>query len=279
MVKNNLHRSSSWLAAACLAICLMFLLSQATFAEGYSSQQALPIMPDPAFLRNAIASPTDQVPSAFFPVVLNRSGAGIIGIVTQNGRPAGNVTLNLRIIDTGPVVVGTAVTDSSGFYEFNNADTLAAGQTYQVVYYYSYGTNDSVTGRLASWKTKMISTYTRGQNVNIGNFDIANVALSSPAEGDSQSLPLTFSWIRRVHSTTDSYEVIIVDFTTPPDTWTNKFSSLELGYVNHFSFQSSNWPAGMAYKYAYFWYVMIQAPDTGSGATRVMQHISFLPSP
>jgi hypothetical protein len=276
MPTKCLHRFLKGPAVWLIDICLALLFTQAVLAQGYTFQLARRM---PAYLPwtiNVVISPITQTPRAFFPLVfLTREGTGIFGYVTQNGQPAGNVTLDLRKIQNSIVTIaGETTTDSKGYYQFLDASSLAAGENYQVVYYFSYGSNN-VAGRLAWWKTKTISTYTQGQNVNIGNFDIADVALSSPPRDASQALPLTFSWIRRAISRSDSYLLKIEDYDPIAVSYTDKFTSPNLGYVNHFIFQTSNWPSGMVVDHVYFWFVMIVAPDTGTGASSLMRTITF----
>jgi hypothetical protein len=278
MLKFSLHRFFSWQAVGSIALCLALILPQA----GLAQSQNPPAAENSPFQRNVIASPPPPlVPRAFLPLVCKLCGAGIFGFVTQAGLPAANVTLNLRKIDTGvTVIVGTAITDINGYYQFSNADALSTGQTYQVVYQFSYGTNDSISGRLASWTTKTISPYAQGQSINIGDFDITDVAQTNPASSDvSIPLPRTFSWQRRINSPTDSYQIKIVDYTNPPPLYTEKFTSPALGYLDQFTFQTLDWPAGMVYGYTYYWYVIVHAPDSSSGASRYIWHINFLSTP
>ncbi len=280
MVMNSFRRFLSWQAAAWIGVCLGLVFSQSAQAQSSTSFQAQPITGNPALPNKIIASPTPQVPRAYFPLVLARSGGGIFGLVTQDGIPVGNVTLNLRKIDSSSTItVGAAVTDSSGFYQFLNADSLASSQGYQVIYYYPYGTNDTVSGRLSYWKTKMISVYAQGENVNIGNFDISDVALISPENYTSEKLPVTFTWVKRSHSTTDSYSLEIVDYDGNTGVYTEKFTSPEQGYSDHFEYQLSDWDAGMVYEHNYLWYVTITAPDGATGISRLVRQITFNSNP
>ena len=284
MVKNSLRRLFHWSACWCLGICLVLFLSQVVLAQGYNFPRSLQATSNPSLSANLVASPAPQVPRAFFPLVfLTREGSGIFGFVTQHGLPAKNVFLYLRKIDGNTLsVAGTTSTDANGYYQFLDAGSLTAGQYYQVVYD-GYNPLEVTPGRLAWWKTKLISSYSSGQKVNIGNFDIADIALIAPVKGDPMPLPVTFQWIRRTLTINDSYHLKIelyVPASVPPAPPTpamyiEKYTSSSLGYVSSFSFLPADWQSSMEYGVAYTWFVVVEAPDSASGANHDLQRITF----
>jgi hypothetical protein len=93
--------------------------------------------------------------------------------------------------------VAQAQTDAGGFYNITNAPTLPAGQ-----YYFVYYLNDEQGGNIANdnylyrWFGPVLEQYTAGASVDGGSFDIGDIVLLTPADGQS-ALPQQFTWRQR----------------------------------------------------------------------------------
>ena len=94
-------------------------------------------------------------------------------------------------------------------YLFTSVPTLGANQ----VYYVRFGRNTKYTDYVSNWWGPEIETYTSGQTVHGGDFDIADIDLQAPATGSTVTLPATFSWINR-NIADENYELWLFD----PDT-------------------------------------------------------------
>lgn len=127
---------------------------------------------------------------------------GIHGLVTEKGAPASGIGLELRFYN-GSVwsTKATAVTDAEGQFAFMGMPALGPNQLYYVLY-----RNEDNPNQLFVWATRALEAYAAGAAVPIGNFDIANIELLTPAPGASVGLPATFTWERRSAVPTDSYE-------------------------------------------------------------------------
>jgi 5-hydroxyisourate hydrolase-like protein (transthyretin family) len=195
-----------------------------------------------------------------------RLSGGIYGRVTLNGAAASGVALQLRFYNGSTwSTISNTTTLADGSYLFVNAPSLAAGQQYYVRYENAAQTD----GRLYLWSTRSLTSYAAGSAVEIGNFDIADVALSSPAGGATISLPTIFQWVRRPSTTSDSYTIRIYDSADLIPQWLGTL----VGYNGSYTLNSLD--TSLAINTQYAWDVLIYAPDGGSGVSRIARLIRF----
>jgi len=203
----------------------------------------------------------------YLPMVAKPPGT-IYGLVTDGGVAASNVTLELHRLNVNTFVdtpLGTTLTNATGFFAFTNQSSLPLDNVYYVRY-----VNPGNTARLWRWYTRPLDTYVPGSVVHIGDFDIANIALSSPTHGAYVNLPETFTWVRRPATPSDSYEFDLYEdcencalfYTLPP-----------LGYVG--SYNLTTLPAGFNYNTLYFWEVWAYGPDGGYGISFDAYGVTF----
>jgi len=138
---------------------------------------------------------------------------GIYGRVTQQGQPVEGVYLVLKLYTgLGETTQGPPVrTDAGGNYLFTNLPALSTGQEYYVLFENNAHGNALATDRLAWWGSFSIFAYTEGERVGGGDFDIADVVLTAPADGATVDTPYTFIWQVRPHSPGDDYEFNLFD--------------------------------------------------------------------
>lgn len=169
---------------------------------------------------------------------------GIHGLVTEKGAPASGIDMELRFYNGSAwSTKATAVTNADGQFAFMGIPALGPNQLYYVLYL-----NEDNPNRLFVWSTRALASYAAGAAVPIGNFDIANIELLTPAPGASVGLPATFTWERRSAVPTDNYEFNLYDFddgnpyfyTVPP-----------LGYVS--SYVLGGLPPGFGAGVPYAW--------------------------
>lgn len=182
--------------------------------------------------------------------------SGINGVVRFKGVPASGVKLRLYLCDFNGCTWTNqqATTGSDGRYSFVGADSLGAGESYQVWFTNGpAGGNSEDPNRLTYWRSFKIPSYTTGSNAPGGNFDIANVSLLSPLNDASVTLPATFTWIGRgvandhyAWSLTDKSDIEICPLVSTPDTATN-FSLTETEAV----------VCGLDYDTPYHWSVYV----------------------
>lgn len=185
---------------------------------------------------------------------------GIYGHVTQNGVNVSGILLQLRYYNGSSWSTYTTTnTDSNGDYSFSSAPSLANGEYYKVWYVNS----TYVADRIWYWGTKIISTYSAGDNVHIGDFDIADVGDMSPEDEDTVSLEKDFEWDKRPNTPTDLYELNLFNpsgdeywFSTVGDNNSHKVNCL---------------PQGFNTGTDYGWYVGIYSPDGGYGYSFYLQ--------
>jgi len=165
------------------------------------------------------ATPTPTMTPTATPTA---SPSGIYGRVTFNNGPGAGIKLELRKYnDTDESLVATAYADSKGEYQFQGVPALPAGYKY----YVRFGPNSANDQFVYLWFGPDIPSYHSGAAVHGGDFDIANVQITSPANKATKSLPVAFAWNKRP-AATDTYRWILFDL----DTGTN-WRTEDLGYV------------------------------------------------
>lgn len=241
-------------------------------------------------------------PTAYLPLVFRPHGT-LYGKVSENGVPIAGITVTLvycKVYELNPISgiqcsdaqALNTTTDEGGMYRFFDMPTLIItgtvpmSQTYQV----QWANSDNNPNRLRSWATRELSSYTLGDVVNIGDFDLGGVSLIAPQPNAVVSFPVTFRWTRRANVPSDSYSPCIWggiasrDSTSldrfrsnvggpssgaavgpqpppPPDIiWCGK----PLGYVDSFVVAAF---AGVDYGYYYQWMVQVYDQAGGSGET------------
>jgi hypothetical protein len=206
-------------------------------------------------------------PTIYLPLVLKNyfAGTGIYGLVTLNGTPAAGVSLDLRFYNGLTLsTAATTTTDANGRYSFTSAASLSAGQTYYVRFLNPATTAD---GRLGIWLTGDLTSYSAGSSVDIGDFDLADIALS-PTPGAPVSLPATFQWTRRSATSSDSYQFELFDPNGPSD-----YLSPLLGYAGDYTLNSL--PGGFGTGTPYGWDVLVHSPDGGFGGSFYYNGVTF----
>jgi hypothetical protein len=200
------------------------------------------------------------------PMMFHYKPRGVYGYVTDDGVPAGGVNLELRFSIYGETwsTIANTTTTAYGMYAFPDIPTLTLNQ-----YYYVRYTNTLDPSRLFTWHTRRLDSFTAGSEVNIGDFDIGDITLVSPAAGASVRLPQTFQWTARAASPTDSYEFNIYD---PSDPYTWFWTDPPLGYVS--SYRVTGLP-GFSIAYPYFWEIWVYSPDGGYGISYETRTIIF----
>jgi hypothetical protein len=222
----------------------------------------------------ALALERERTPSgldffSYLPIVQHNDPLGIHGFVTNNGSAAANVFLELRFFNGASWSTrATTTTDSDGMFMFLNSPNLLPNQ----IYYVLFPNSTDNTSRLAVWGTAVLDSYDGG-DVHIGDFDIANIVLVSPAPGASVTLPRVFSWQKRTATPTDNYEFNLNDFSDGnPWFWTDP----PLGYVGNFTLNSL--PPGFGYNSQYAWFMWVYDDLGGFGVSYWAYGVTFVNS-
>lgn len=198
--------------------------------------------------------------------------AGIHGRVTLRGQPVEGVYLVLRLWTfSSETTLGLPVrTDASGNYLFPNVGSLDSGDVYYVLYENNANGNALATDRLAWWASMDIFEYTAGERLWGGDFDIANIVLTGPADGATVNTPYTFTWQVRPHSLGDEYEFNLFDSADyVPWYYT------VVGYVGSYGLTSL--PAGFVRGKSYGWSVWSYNGD-GVGESLYGYVVTFQPA-
>lgn len=201
----------------------------------------------------------------FLPLIAH-SCSGIRGRVTYNGNgsSAAGIPLSLRFYNGSSwSTLATTSTASDGSYVFCGAPSLGANQRYYVRYL-----NTTNQAFLSYWQTARLTSYTAGASVSIGDFDIADIQLSSPYPGATVWLPCIFQWVSRWATPSDSYEFNLFNPSGSSWWWTP-----HLGYSSVIRLDSL--PAGFYPGIDYGWYVAVYSPDGGYGESFYYRRVRF----
>jgi hypothetical protein len=120
---------------------------------------------------------------------------------------------------------------------------------------------------VSEWYGPDIFTYTAGQVVQGGSFDIANTPLLSPSDAITVGLPVVFRWAPRVATPSDSYRISLWG-TSDNTVW----QSPPLGYVGSYTLTSL--PVSLTLGTQYAWFIEIDTND-GKGFSQESRIITF----
>ena len=209
-------------------------------------------------------------PRAYLPLLSRNAGGRLFGQVTENGSKAPGVPLTLCRLnspaDTRCTSVGSTTTIADGSYAFYNPPALETGQKYLAFFQNTTNTK----GCLRYWQTRSLVTYTVGSQVQLGNFDIADIKLISPTLPVTVTLPVTFTWQVRSASPSDSYEF---DLYEPQNGSPLFYTKPPLGHVG--SYRLNNLPSGFFANTRYAWEVWAYAPDNAFGISLEARLVAF----
>jgi len=207
-------------------------------------------------------TPTEPPPTVT-PTPTQPAVSGIYGRVTDNGQAAAGVELLLRFYDGYSwSTAKTTTTDGDGRYRFTHVGALGSGQKYYVRY-----ANDGDNTRVDFWYGPDITSYTNGENVQGGDFDIEDIELLSPSPGATERLPIMFQWRRRGNSG-ESYRLYIFD----PDS-DDRWRTNSLGDVDGVTL--GELPEGAQYGKEYGWYMRVYQGEDSYGKSYYYSTVTF----
>jgi hypothetical protein len=269
---------SMWLAIIISSMVLLVGLAMSPWsgvrANDLSSGSATTLAEGTTVLAHTAGITFTPAYTAYLPSIVNfqpQPLAGIYGRVTYQGAPIDNVEIRLLLwthyaggwaSSSGDTLYTSA--QAGGHYQFTTARSLDSNQKYTVKFQNT--AND--TRFLASWQSTSVYTYTAGQVLPGGDFEIAEMAYLSPANGANVGLPVTFQWQPRVGASTDTY---LLELFKPNESLL--FRTPRLGYIGSYTLNSL--PTGFTTGVQYGWYVWIYGPGDSYGFTNQYGWVTF----
>ncbi len=248
-IRSGRIKRQTWGQMAFLVACLFILLS---VLQSVSSVTA-----------NSSTSELDV--AHYLPVILEGYPPDITGQVLYSGVPSANTMLDLYFYDrTDWSPIASTTTSRDGRYLFSGIAPLSPGERY----YVRYGPNETNPAYLYSWYGPIISTYSVGDSVSGGTFDIADVTLLTPRSGASVKLPFTFTWEPRGVKG-DNYRVALLDQASGDYWFTN-----DLGDVGAFTVNSL--PPEIQSGRQYAWYLEVYQGTDSFGESFKLNDIRFV---
>jgi hypothetical protein len=195
------------------------------------------------FLQSAVhAQPAAKL---YLPAVYSPP-AVLYGTVTYAQKPIAGVEIALLVPippDGKPAILETVTTDGAGRYEFKNDPKgmypLGIRGVYLNVANDARYVNDCSTKALYS---------VAGGRIPLGDFDIADITLARPADGSTQKLPTTFTWVHNVVPG-GSYELSL----RATDGGSEQYLSPAITTGKSFTLNAL--PPGFVYDKDYLWYL------------------------
>lgn len=192
----------------------------------------------------------------------------ISGKVTYQGQPVPGVYLALYRLKSSLEIEQVVQTDAQGNYSFiNPAKISRRSKGYAVVFENGKNGNTDDIRFLSGWMSFPITTLD-SSTISGGNFDIADIGLSSPESGQTVTIPANFSWARGTAGSV-SYTFNLIDDDGTLVFWTDP----KLGYVD--TYTQPTLPIGVVLGVKYWWNIGVFAPDGGYGASYWKQSIYF----
>jgi hypothetical protein len=119
-------------------------------------------------------------------------------------------------------------------------------------------------------------SYTFGDVVELGTFDIGDVPLVTPTTGTVVHFPASFQWRRRPNLPADNYEVCLTGgMTIIPILMPDFVCYGGAGYGNQLIIDTPF--DGIDYGYTYFWYMVVPDNTGGVGVSQGEATITFAP--
>ncbi len=162
-------------------------------AVGRSAQPTLPgeivILPTLTPTPLATALPTPANPTAVPP-------RGISGQVFYQGNGVAGLQVQLEVCSFSSCDVRARVTTAGdGRYNFPDAPSASGIGGYHVTYRNGSDGGNSVDPRyLQVWQSFLIADYDYGERVAGGDFEIADLVITQPADQTTVTVPATFTW-------------------------------------------------------------------------------------
>ena len=221
-----------------------------------------------------VHSPTWQI---YLPLVLRYRPLppeGIYGRITYLGTPVSGHQIELELCDRQHTsnwlctTSQTVLTQLDGSYQFTTATTLGVNQKYEIDFYNypDYGRGNPSYLGVATGPD--ILSYTAGQTMPGGTFDVADVPLLEPTDGITTGLPVVFRWTPRVIGPSDSYQVSIWNANDESIYFLSPF----LGHVGSYTLRSlpANFTPG-----TYAWLILFRTSTGYRGASFETRLITF----
>ena len=216
--------------------------------------------------------------SLYLPIVVRPRGM-LYGRVTQYGVPVTNTNITLAqcltwFVNPGGMLICEtwtsygATTDQDGRYAFIDMPTLVTGDNplYNQTYSAYWANDGTVPGRLSGWNSRTIVSYTLGDDVELGTFDIGDMTAVTPTSGAVLHFPATFQWQPRRNLPTDNYTVCLTGgMSIPPVLMPDLVCYGGLGYSNQLVIDAPF--DGIDYGYSYTWFVTVPDETGGVGTS------------
>lgn len=163
-----------------------------SMAERQSLSVAEYIQPKPG-ISSALVTSTVYLPI----VTLNNVTCDFSGSAVQNGHPASNILVGLNQNDplTGKFAVYTSTTDIYGNFCFANMPPLTpCDRVTGYAVYFGCGLSLPIQDYASCWSSGILPRCDPEQTYNQLQADLSDIAVFTPSDNITATLPITFSW-------------------------------------------------------------------------------------
>lgn len=134
-----------------------------------------------------------------------------------------------------------------------------------------------VAGWLAEWRSRTIAALPQGRWVAVSEFDLSDLTLLSPEEGESTTMPATFAWAPRATVPYEIYQFVLLPEAASGDSGWGAEPVFEGPLIHGVtSFTLDDLPEGVAGGEAYRWAVRVYGPDGAVGMSGAAHRVTLL---
>jgi hypothetical protein len=159
--------------------------------------------------------------------------------------------------------VALAETDSDGRFAFVDPPALAQGEVYQV--WWVNEDSEDMAGDyrlLGRWWSRLVAVFGSGEDVDVGEFELADLTYLSPCHDCHQTPPITYRWRARKHDTDVYRWSLHRRCSVFADQLNSSFRTESLGKREEYE---TGPPPGFRLDETYCWYIYIEDGHNGSG--------------
>ena len=211
----------------------------------------------PTATATAVPSPTVKRPTGRITGRIIADGKPLEDGYGDDGLP--QIELRLGKGDSWTKVARSIIDGGDGRFLFQDPPALGEGERYEV-WWLNPPPPVGADIFLDRWRTRAITAFGDGKDVDLGSFDVADLKLQSICNDCLQTAPIEFKWGAR-NRPTEIYRWALFDGVSPSiearnDAWLSESLGRKTSFI-------TGPPSGRDFDTRYRWYVRIEDTSTG----------------
>ncbi len=211
----------------------------------------------PTATATAVPSPTVKRPTGRITGRIIADGQPLEDGYGDDGLP--QIELRLGLGDSWTKVDRAIIEGGDGRFVFQDPPALREGERYEV-WWINPPPPVGADLFLDRWRSRAVTAFGDGQDVDLGSFDVADLKLQSICNDCLQTAPIEFKWTAR-NRPTEIYRWALFDGFSPSiearnDAWLSESLGRKTSFI-------TGPPSGHDFDKRYRWYVRIEDTSTG----------------